>query len=209
MIHEFFQEKRPHRGMTPFEYRRHLEEEAVRARQRAASELDEHQKYLPLNLQRTKRIERTYAVAGELEAAVRSLSTAQLWMVLTEPWCGDSAQNLPYIVKVAACSPAVDLRVLLRDQNTDIMDRYLTNGSRSIPKLVAFDLHGNELFQWGPRPVPAAELFRRMKAECAPVEEIKLKLHLWYGRDHGKALEVEFQNLLGHPARLLWSLEFH
>jgi hypothetical protein len=77
-------------------------------------------------------------------------------MVITETWYGDSAQNLPIIAKAAELNNKIDLRILLRDSNIDIIDHYLTNGqSRSIPILVAFDLDGNELFKWGPRPLTA------------------------------------------------------
>lgn len=182
--------------MTPEEYRRYLEIESKKAQETGAAFQDERLKYLPLNLVRTTRIEKTYTPAGALQAAARAIQAPQLWMVLTEPWCGDSAQNLPYIFKIAACSAAIDTRILLRDLNLDIMDAYLTDGTRGIPKLVAFDLQGRELFRWGPRPGPAAELFRQLKGAGTPVEELREKLHRWYARNRGRALENEFAELL-------------
>jgi hypothetical protein len=196
MIPEFFTQKRPHGGMTPAEYRRYFEMEVARARQADVASQDPHAQYLPLNLHRTVRIEATYAPSERVQAAVQAIPGPQLWMVLTEPWCGDSAQNLPYIAKIAACNASIDLRMLLRDQNPDIMDAYLTNGTRSIPKLVAFDWQGRELFQWGPRPQPAVELFRQLQESGAPREDVMHKLHLWYARNRGRALEEEFIALL-------------
>jgi hypothetical protein len=196
MIPEFFKQRRPHTGMTPAEYGRYFETEVARAGPGAADSQDPHVRYLPLNLQRTTRIEATYTPSNEAREAVQAIKAPQLWMVLTEPWCGDSAQNFPYIAKIAACNSSIDIRILLRDQNPDIMDAYLTNGTRSIPKLVAFDSEGNELFQWGPRPQPAVELFHQLKESGAPREEVMQKLHLWYGRDRGRALEAEFIALL-------------
>ena len=118
-------------------------------------------------------------------------------MVLTEDWCGDSAQNLPYIAKIAECNSLIKLRILPRDQNLDLMDLYLTDQkSRSIPKLVAFDEFGNELFQWGPRPYEAQKLVMELNALGLSKNEFNEKLHLWYGRNKGKSIENEFVELL-------------
>jgi hypothetical protein len=76
------------------------------------------------------------------------------------------------------------------------MDAYLTDGTRGIPKLTAFDSQGRELFRWGPRPKPAVELFRRFKEEEVPGPELREKLHLWYAKNRGRALEEELVDLL-------------
>ncbi|MCL6097112.1 MAG: thioredoxin family protein, partial [Bacteroidetes bacterium] len=95
------------------------------------------------------------------------------------------------------CNPLIDLRILLRDQNLDIMDLYLTNGnSRSIPKLVVFDQDGNELVQWGPRPAEAQALVNKNKSEGKSKDEFIKELHLWYGRNRGKNLEEEFEKII-------------
>ena len=117
-------------------------------------------------------------------------------MVLSEDWCGDSAQTIPYLVKMADLNPNIELRILLRDKNLDIMDLYLTDGNRAIPKLVAFDYIGNELFTWGPRPYEARQLVNKAKAEGKPKEQFLQELHLWYGRNRGKNLEVEILNIM-------------
>jgi len=89
------------------------------------------------------------------------------------------------------------LRIILRDSNLDIMDLYLTDGkSRSIPKLVAFDEQGNELFQWGARPRQAQELVNRLRSEGMSKEIFLEQLHLWYGRDRGKSLESELKEII-------------
>jgi hypothetical protein len=123
-------------------------------------------------------------------------------MVISEAWCGDSAQNLPYIAKIAECNPLINLRIILRDSNLDIMDLYLADGkSRSIPKLVAFDEDGNELFQWGARPKEAQELVTRLKNEGMEKEKFLEQLHLWYGRDRGRTLENELKIILEHNSK--------
>ncbi len=191
--------------MTAQEYRLYLEREAAKVRLAGSLGDDDPCRYLPLNLQRMKRIEKTYTAPERVEAAVRSVKEPQLWMALTEPWCGDCAQNLSYVAKIAALNPAINLRFLLRDLNPKVMDEYLTEGRRSIPKLVAFDLSGKELFRWGPRPQPAVELFRQLQSREATAEETRRELHLWYARNRGRALEQELIDLLSrgredHPS---------
>lgn len=150
-----------------------------------------------LNLHRIRRIEKTYNVSPQICEQITKISEPQVWMVLTEDWCGDSAQNLPYIAKIAYCNEYITLRILPRDKNLDIMDQYLTDGkSRSIPKLVAFNIDGNELFQWGPRPLEAQKLVQDLKSEGLSKDEYNEKLHLWYGRNRGKNIENEFVELL-------------
>ncbi len=117
-------------------------------------------------------------------------------MILTEDWCGDSAQNLPYLHKISQLNDHIDLKLLYRDDNLEIIDQYLTNGGRAIPKLVMFDKNGNELFQWGPRPEKAKKLVAQWKAEGDTADQFNEKLHLWYGRNRGKAFEDDFLKLL-------------
>jgi hypothetical protein len=118
-------------------------------------------------------------------------------MVITEDWCGDSAQNLPIFASLASLNKNIDLRIVLRDENPDIMNHYLTNGiSRSIPILVVFDKSGNELFRWGPRPEEARELVDELKSQGYEKKEFLEKLHLWYARNRGKNTETELTDSL-------------
>ena len=116
--------------------------------------------------------------------------------MITESWCGDSAQNLPVIAKLAQLNSNIDFKIVLRDSNLEFMDLHLTNTSRAIPKLVVFDEDNNELFQWGPRPVEAQNLFSRLKNDGIEKSEINKELHLWYGRNRGKEVEREITELV-------------
>jgi len=196
MAHQFFIDKRPHKGMTYKEYTRSIIKEIANTNSGILDDdLKEKYEYKKLNLQRSARVDKTYTVSEELERAIKKIKSKQLWMVLTEGWCGDSAQNLPYIVKMAEANSNIELKILLRDSNPDIMDQYLTNGTKSIPRLVAFDEEGNELFTWGPRPKKAQELINKLKSEGIVKPELYENLHLWYGRNRGKELEAEFLNI--------------
>ncbi len=152
--------------------------------------------YKSLNLQRSNRISRTYSPGKELKELLNEISEPQIWMVITESWCGDSAQTLPYIADMASKNPLIDLKILLRDSNPDIMDQFLTKGTRSIPILVAFNTDGDEIFRWGPRPQIAVSLIEQWKEEGLEKTEWIEKLHLWYAKDKGAEIEKEFIDII-------------
>lgn len=149
-----------------------------------------------LNRHRAGRILRTWKPSAELAGRLDALEGPQTWLVLTEAWCGDSAQCLPMIALMAERAPGADLRLLLRDTNLEVMDRYLTDGKRAIPKLVALEEGGAELFRWGARPAAAQVVMDQALAEGLEKPERLERLHLFYGRDRGRALDAEFVALL-------------
>lgn len=152
--------------------------------------------YRKLNYQRSTRLEKTFIPAKETKQIFSNIKSPQKWIVITESWCGDSAQNLPVIAKLAQLNSNIDFKIVLRDSNLEFMDLHLTNTTRAIPKLVVFDENNNELFQWGPRPVEAQNLFSRLKNDGIEKSEINKELHLWYGRNRGKEVEREIAELV-------------
>jgi len=177
---EFFQKRRPHNGRTYTEYKQHWQQQ----KDRSIAELDREERkmmhYLRYNWERAGTTESAYAPSDALADAAASIEAPQLWMVITEPWCGDSAFSLPVIQAAAEQNDKITLRILHRDENLDIMDQYLTGGSRSIPKLVAFSVDGEEHFSWGPRPDAGQEVFDRLKENGHEKMEIVQKLIAWY-----------------------------
>jgi len=121
-----------------------------------------------------------------------------IWLVLTEAWCGDAAQNLPIIQKIAEHSPKIQTRYILRDENLDIMDLFLTNGrSRSIPKLISLDSQTLEVLgHWGARPAGADQLYNELSQEGLQNQQVSEKLHKWYADDKTKSVQSEFLGLL-------------
>ena len=154
--------------------------------------------YTRLNQQRAKKWDKIVNVNGPLSAALEKVPYEMIWLVLTEGWCGDAAQNLPVINKIANISDKIELKLLLRDQHLDLMDAYLTNGGRAIPKLIILrksDL--KELAVWGPRPDPLRKMMHDYKSNGAdPTIDIYQQMHLWYSRDKGETLQTEFLSLL-------------
>ncbi len=158
--------------------------------------------YKKLNLQRSSRIQKHYTINDELKSLVENINPPQTWMVITENWCGDSAQNLPYINAIASENLNINLKIILRDSNLDIMDEHLTNGTRSIPILISYDDNENILFKWGPRPKAAQDLMDQLKEEGLSKPEKMEKLHLWYGRNRGKDIEAEFKEIMEWQIKL-------
>jgi len=128
-------------------------------------------------------------VPGDLIKRVRDLEEKWHLLALCEEWCGDGANTLPYLAKLADVSPNLELRLLSRDANPDLMDAHLTDGSRSIPVVMVLDADFNEVGWWGPRPSPLQDIFLR---EVKPLLEPERypRLRAWYARDRGRtALE--------------------
>jgi len=162
---DFFDERRPHNGWTYTEYRTRWQDQKDAPLKNPDPDERKMHHYLNYNWERQAHVHEAYEPSEDLRAAVDTIDAPQLWMVLTEPWCGDSAFLLPIIAEAADQSEQVTLRILPRDENLDIMDQYLTGGSRSIPKLVAFTEDGEEQFTWGPRPETARTRFEALRAE--------------------------------------------
>jgi hypothetical protein len=169
---------------------------ALPPRENLPAEEREHLENAAINLQRVSRISRTYQPSETMRDLMGRLERPQIWMLLSEVWCGDSAQCVPLIARIAELSPRISLRILLRDEHPDIMDAYLTDGKRSIPKLIAFAPEGNELGRWGPRPRSAQAVVDQALAEGVPKPARMERLHLWYGRNRGVELEGELAALL-------------
>lgn len=108
-------------------------------------------------------------------------------IAITEDWCGDASNTVPVVARLAEASPRVDLRVVERDDNLDLMDRYLTDGSRSIPVVVILDEDFEPVDHWGPRPEELQEfvISEKEKGE-RPTNEIYRDTRKWYARDAGE-----------------------
>jgi len=197
MSHPLARDSRILNGLSMDDYVKVMENQARLYTHELPAEDAEKLEFTKLNLHRTGRILRTYKVSEDLAELVKAIDDSQLWLVITEPWCGDSAQCLPYIATMADLNPNIKLRMVLRDENLDIIDAFLTEGKRSIPVLVVFDSQDEVLFTWGPRPAPAQTVFLEAKAEGLEKPGILERLHLFYGRDRGKSIEAEFKQILG------------
>ncbi|MEO1050840.1 MAG: thioredoxin family protein [Bacteroidota bacterium] len=153
--------------------------------------------YTKLNASRMNKWDKIAKISESLASKIASISTKQYWVVLTEGWCGDAGQNVPVMNKLSELNPNIEIKFLLRDENLDVMDNYLTNGGRSIPKLVILDHELNELGTWGPRPAPAQQMVKDFKENpTTTYQEFSKDLHTWYAKDKTLTLQKELENIL-------------
>jgi thioredoxin-like negative regulator of GroEL len=153
-----------------------------------------------INLQRIKRLNKTAIVNSSLSSKLASLKSKQVWILFVEGWCGDVAQNVPMIEKIALASNGlIETKYLLRDENSELFDHFLTNGARAIPKLIAISEQENDiLFEWGPRPKLIQDWYGNLLKTIAESEkeEAKFKLHQYYTENKGAALQDDLLRLL-------------
>lgn len=154
--------------------------------------------YSTLNETRMNRLDKTMKITEENSLKLTSLKGEYIWLVISEGWCGDAAQLLPIVNKMAVASGKIELRIVLRDDNDDLMNLFLTNNSKSIPIVIVVDKKTGELVgHWGPRPKGAIALIQDYKKEFGVVDETaKTNLQLWYLHDKGLSTQQELINLM-------------
>lgn len=154
--------------------------------------------YSELNEIRMNRLEKTISVSIENVQSLQGLKKEYIWLVISEGWCGDAAQILPVINKMAQLSDKIDLRIVFRDENDDLMNLFLTNGTKSIPKLIILDKKTLKILNdFGPRPVGARQLILDYKKKHDIVDEkAKTDLQLWYLHDKGLSTQKEIMDLM-------------
>lgn len=185
--------------MTYEEYRALIDRLLAEGKTTGEDQTEARIEYAKLNVQRMNRIGVMLEIAPELSGALHALTRAQTWVVISEGWCGDAAQTVPMIAKAARQSELVSLVILLRDKNPQVMDRFLTNGTRSIPVLVMLDAGTNQVLGvWGPRPAEAKALVDEFKKDPHwNHDQMLTALHTWYAKDKTVSAQKELAALLG------------
>lgn len=154
--------------------------------------------YSKLGFSRMRRWEKIVELTEDQVQSIQSIDQKQIWLVIAEGWCGDAAPAIPVMKKITDLNPLIDLRVILRDGNEELMNEFLTNGGMSIPKLIAFDSEEEKiLFTWGPRPKEAADMVAQEKADYGKFrDEFKITLQKWYNQDKGKSIAADLVSCL-------------
>lgn len=180
------------------EYRNHITELIKKGQTTGSDQSEAMIHYTELNEARLHRLDKTMQVTDEVISQLQNLKKNYLWLVISEGWCGDAAQILPIINKMALVSDKIELRIILRDDNEEVMDMFLTNGTRSIPKLIIIDKESEEVINhFGPRPQEAKQLILDYKAIHGIVDEpAKIELQKWYLHDKGVSTQNEIMELM-------------
>lgn len=154
--------------------------------------------YTKLNHSRMRRWDKTFKIDDELAEKITALDRELVFLVLTESWCGDAAQTMPIMNRIAELNPKITFKVVLRDENMELMEQFKYNGTLSIPKLIIFDEVTTEVLgDWGPRPSTAAQMVIDYKKEHGKLSpELKQDLQVWYNKDKGRETAKEIVELL-------------
>ena len=165
--------------------------------------------YTNTNMYRMNRLDKTTKVNENVKNALATISSNEkyYWVVLTESWCGDAAQIVPVMNKIAEeAGEKLEIRFLLRDENPDLIDEFLTNGGRAIPKLIFVEEEKDKqlkiLNSWGARPAEAQKLvveYKERVRQNPKLEDFKgfaESLHGWYAKDKTQHTQNELAELL-------------
>ena len=153
--------------------------------------------YTVLNDRRMNRWDKTLKLSEESQTRLAHFHENISWLVITESWCGDAAHIVPVLNKLAEAIN-IDFRVVLRDENLELMDTFLTNGARAVPKLIMIDnVTGDVINTFGPRPNEATQMVIDYKEKQGVITpEFKEDLQLWYNKDKGESIIKDISELL-------------
>jgi hypothetical protein len=153
--------------------------------------------YSKLNDRRMTRLDKTIQLSQETLLALKKINKPITWLVLSEGWCGDAAQTLPVINKIADKSDLINLRIIFRDEHEELMRHFLTNGGKSIPKLIVLNSENDVLNTWGPRPNIATKMVQDYKNAHEQLDAaFKQELQVWYNKDKGVNIQENMVGLL-------------
>lgn len=158
--------------------------------------------YTKLNDRRMKRWGKTIKISEDAKQKITGFDRKLTWLIITESWCGDAAHVMPALNKIAELNPNIDIKVVLRDENPELMDMFLTNGARAIAKVIMIDDETGEVINtYGPRPSEATSYVNRYKAKHGKLTpEFKEDLQHWYNKNKG-------QNIIEDVIEMLCELE--
>ncbi len=185
------------------EYRNLLDALLAAGKTTGSNQTETYLRYATLNMKRMQRLDKRPDLEPEVKEAVKGLKRSMFWLILTEGWCGDAAQIVPVVQRMAEENPHVLPRYILRDEHPDVMDQFLTDGGRAIPIIIMLNPKtGKVINHWGPRPAEAQKIVRRWKASNSNDYEVLSKeLHAWYARDRTLSVQREFMKAVQTAAK--------
>ncbi len=174
-------------------YRQLIDQYASEGQTSGPAQTEQQVRFTKLNAQRMKRLDKTLKLIPALLSKIKDISTNQIWLVITEAWCGDAAQIVPLFHHIETLTDNITLKLVFRDENPDLMDQFLTKGAKAIPKLIAINAETLEVLgSWGPRPRVAQKMVMDYKAHpLTDYEEFKKELHTWFARDKTLSTQQE------------------
>ena len=180
------------------EYRIIISDLLIQGKSSGAIQSEDLTHYSSLNETRMNRLDKTIKISDEILLKLQSLKNEFIWLVISEGWCGDAAQSVPIFNKMDKVSAKIEMKIVFRDENEELMNLFLTNGTKSIPKLIILDKNTlNVIAVWGPRPKGAIDLVQNYKDKFGVIDDtIKAELQMWYLHDKGLSTQKEIMDLM-------------
>jgi hypothetical protein len=185
------------KALSYADYRETLKTQAENGQTSGPNQSESLIEYTRLNDRRSKRWEKKFQLETSERDRLQTIQSPQRWLVLNESWCGDAAHTLPVMEKIAEATDKLELKVLWRDENLELMDRYLSHGTRGIPKLLILDEQGELLGEWGSRPAPLHQFVQESRDKEGNIPAgVKEDIQQWYNADKGRTTAQELSELL-------------
>ena len=165
--------------------------------------------YTEMNQSRVRRLLKRVRWESEELESVPKLRSVLHWLVITEHWCGDAANSIPYMIQLADQMEYLEISFVYRDENPELINAFLTNGSKSIPKLIALDPKtGKVLDSWGPRP----KILQQKIDEWVRDPEMDLESRAywtqkWYAENKGSAIKQELLEVFRSSVFMIDSID--
>lgn len=187
------------KGKSYLEYRKLLNDLLLENKSTAPVQSENLTHYSVLNEARMSRLDKTITLNNENTFRIKKLKKDYFWLVISEGWCGDAAQILPVFQKIELNSnKKIELKIVLRDENEELMNLFLIQKTKSIPILIVIDKEtGLILDHWGPRPQGAKKMVEVYKKNFGTFDEVaKTELQLWYLKDKGISTQNEIIEMM-------------
>jgi hypothetical protein len=185
------------KGMTYIEYFRSIEDLVSSQTTSGHDITTERVEFTKLNLHRMKRLN-----DAKFENTSILLKTPIAAAIITEAWCGDSAQNIPWLEHFFNnCNPKITSKYFYRDEHPELMNQFLTNGSRSIPKCIFYNKQSGEVLgTWGPRPEEIKNWLAQLRSDNPdmPKHDWEIELHKYYTKNNGVAITSDLNEVIAN-----------
>lgn len=193
-------------AMTYAEYRDLIDDLLLDNRTTGSNQSESMINYARMGQKRMRKWDKIAKPKPELVKLISQIDKNMVWLVITEGWCGDAGQSIPFFHMMSELNEHLELKLVLRDEHPELMDAFLTNGARSIPILIAINPDDFKVLgSWGPRPAPIQrEFVDNKRTQKLTNKDFSEYLHLWYAKDKGQTIQLEFLSILDK-----WSQKLH
>jgi hypothetical protein len=182
------------------DYRDHLSELLAMGKTTGPNQSDFYVQFTQLNQSRMDRLDKRDRFIPEMVELLGQLKSPILMLAITEGWCGDAAQIIPLFYHLTKTSDQLDIKLVLRDEHPDLMNQFLTDGARSIPKIIFLDPTTKAVLgHWGPRPAVPQQMtmdYKHLPEPKPDYDTYQKELHLWYARDKTASTQLELVEVL-------------